>query len=117
MKKAYYLSTCSTCKRILSEIDTHEMTLQDVKKDPLTIAEVEELATLAGSYEALLNRRATKYKEQGLKDKTLTEQEYKALLLSHYTFLKRPVFVLEQTIFVGNAKRTVEALKTHLAKG
>ena len=43
------------------------------------------------------------------------EQEYKDLLLSHYTFLKRPVFVIEETIFVGNAKKTVEALKEYLS--
>ena len=115
MKKAYILGTCNTCKRILSEVDSSTMEVQDVKKQMLTVEEVEQLAALSGSYESLINRRATKYKEQGLKDKNLTEEEYKGLLLEHYTFLKRPVFVLEDTIFVGNAKKTVEALKTHLS--
>jgi arsenate reductase len=115
MKKGYHLSTCSTCKRILSEIDTTDFELQDLKKEGLSVEQVEELAKLSGSYESLLNRRATKYKEMGLKDKKLSEQEYKELLLSHYTFLKRPVFVLEETIFVGNAKKTVEALKEYLS--
>lgn len=116
MRKAYILGTCNTCKRILSEIDSSTLTIQDVKKENLTEQEVEQLAALSGSYESLINRRATKYKEQGLKDKTLTEEEYKALLLAHYTFLKRPVFILEDQIFVGNAKKTVEALKEHLAQ-
>lgn len=115
MKKGYHLSTCSTCKRILSEIDTTDFELQDLKKEGLSVEQVEELAKLSGSYESLLNRRATKYKEMGLKDKKLSEQEYKELLLSHYTFLKRPVFVLGETIFVGNAKKTVEALKEYLS--
>ena len=115
MKKAYHLGTCSTCKRILSEIDTTDFELQDLKKKGLSVEQVEELAKLSGSYESLLNRRATKYKEMGLKDKELSEEEYKDLLLSHYTFLKRPVFVLEETILVGNAKKTVEALKAHLS--
>lgn len=114
MRKAYVLSTCNTCKRILSEIDSSTVEVQDIKKDALTLEEVEQLAVLSGSYESLINRRATKYKEQGLKDKNLTEEEYKDLLMSHYTFLKRPVFVLEETIFVGNAKKTVEALKSYL---
>lgn len=115
MRKAYILGTCNTCKRILSEIDSSGIEVQDVKKAALTVAEVEQLAALSGSYESLLNRRATKYREQGLKDKNLTEEEYKAVLLSHYTFLKRPVFVLEETIFVGNAKKTVAALQEYLA--
>lgn len=115
MKKAYHLGTCSTCKRILSEIDTTDFELQDLKKEGLSVEQVEGLARLSGSYESLLNRRATKYKEMGLKDKNLSEQEYKDLLLSHYTFLKRPVFVVDEMIFVGNAKKTVEALKAHLS--
>lgn len=115
MKKAYHLSTCSTCKRILSEIDTTDFELQDLKKEGLSVEQVEELAKLSGSYESLINRRATKFKEMGLKDKELSEQEHKDLLLSHYTFLKRPVFVVDETIFVGNAKKTVEALKGHLS--
>jgi arsenate reductase len=31
--------------------------------------------------------------------------------LEEYTFLKRPVFILGKKIFVGNDKKTVEALK------
>ena len=69
---------------------------------------------LAGSYEALFSRRATLYKERDLKNKTLTENDYKALILEHYTFLSRPVLVSNNTIFVGNSKKNVEAAKTIL---
>jgi hypothetical protein len=34
--------------------------------------------------------------------------------LEHYTFLKRPVVLVDDTIFVGNAKKTVEAAKAAL---
>lgn len=114
MKKAYILGTCNTCKRILSEIDSTGIEVQDVKKENLTLEQVEHLATLSGSYESLINRRATKYKEQDWKNKDMSEEQAKELLLSHYTFLKRPVFVLGETIFVGNAKKTVAALQNHL---
>ena len=69
---------------------------------------------LAGSYEALFSRRATLYKERDLKNKTLTENDFKALILEHYTFLSRPVSVSNNTIFVGNSKKNVEAAKTIL---
>ena len=64
----------------------------------------------AGSYEALFSRRALKYKELGLKDKHLSEKDYRKLILEEYTFLKRPVALVGGKIFVGSEKKTVEAL-------
>lgn len=115
MKKAYYLSTCDTCKRIFKEVDLPEdFEVQDVKKDPVTQVELELLRNLAGSYEALFNRRAQLYRKKNLKDQVLEEEDYKKLILDHYTFLKRPVVVLEEEIFVGNAKKNVAELKAAL---
>ena len=111
MKKAYYRSSCSTCNRILQSISTNGMELQDIKKEPMTSAQLQQMANLAGSYEALFSRRAQKYKEMGLKEKVLTEQDYESLILQHYTFLKRPVFILEDTIYVGNSKKVVEQVQ------
>ena len=66
---------------------------------------------MAGSYEALFSRRAMKYKEWGLKDKPLTEKDYRDLILQEYTFLKRPVVVNGKKIFIGSEKKTKAALK------
>ena len=66
---------------------------------------------MAGSYEALFSRRAMKYKEWGLKDKPLTEKDYRDLILQEYTFIKRPVVVNVKKIFIGSEKKTKEALK------
>lgn len=82
----------------------------------MTAAELEEMQRLAGSYEALFSRKATLYKERGLKDKTLTEADYKNLILEHYTFLSRPVIVDGEKIFVGNSAKNVEAAVAHLSK-
>ncbi|MFD0977385.1 arsenate reductase family protein [Salinimicrobium gaetbulicola] len=112
MKKIYYLSTCDTCKRILKELDAPgEFTLQDIKKEPLKEEEIESLKKLSGNYEKLFSKRARLYKERDLKNKQLSEEDYKTLLLEHYTFLKRPVIVNENEIFIGNSKKTVEAAK------
>lgn len=80
----------------------------------MTAAELEEMHRLAGSYEALFSRKATLYKERGLKDKVLTEADYKNLILEHYTFLSRPVIVDGENIFIGNSAKNVEAAITHL---
>lgn len=68
------------------------------------------MAALAGSYEALFSRRAIKYKSMGLKDKPLSESDYKQLILEEDTFLKRPVFIVGKQIFIGNSKNTIQAL-------
>ena len=117
MKKIYYLKTCSTCQRILKEIeaDKHGFELQNIKVDKITPAQLEEMKDLAGSYEALFSRKAMKYKALGLKDKSLSEEDYKNYILEEYTFLKRPVTIIEDKIFVGNAKKVTEAIITSLA--
>lgn len=115
MKKIYYLSTCDTCKRILNEIEAPaEYELQDIKVDPISEKELDLLKKLAGSYEALFSKRARLYKERGLKSKDLSETDFKNLILEHYTFLKRPILVNNEQIFVGNSKKEVEAAKKSL---
>ncbi|MGB1324372.1 MAG: arsenate reductase family protein, partial [Flavobacteriaceae bacterium] len=69
----------------------------------------------AGSYEALFSRRAKLYGEMGLKNESLTERDYKHYILKHYTFLKRPILVIEQQIFIGNSPKTIAAAKLALA--
>ena len=85
--------------------------LQDIKTEKITPAQLDEMKNKAGSYEALFSRRALKYKELGLKDKQLTEKDYRRLILEEYTFLKRPVAILGEKIFVGSEKKTVESLR------
>lgn len=116
MRKIYHLSTCSTCQRILKSLlaEASDVELQDIKTEPMTEAQVDEMAKLAGSYEALFSRRAMKYKSMGLGDKDLKESDYRALILKEYTFLKRPVMLIDGAIFVGNAKSTTEAALTAL---
>jgi len=112
MKKVYYLKTCSTCLRILKELNLpSEFILQDIKKEEITANQLEEMKALAGSYEALFSKRATLYKKMDLKNQSLTEKDYKHYILDHYTFLSRPVFIVDDAIFIGNSKANVEAVK------
>jgi len=114
MKKIYHLSSCSTCQRILEEVQAEKkgFILQDIKTEKITPAQLDEMKQGAGSYEALFSRRAIKYKQLGLKDRTLTEKDYRQLILDDYTFLKRPVAVVGPQVFAGSEKKTIEALKT-----
>jgi len=116
MKKMYCLSTCSTCAAIIKDTQVNKkgFELQDIKTVKITAAELDEMKKMAGSYEALFSRRALKYKSLGLKDKALTEKDYKKYILEEYTFLKRPVTIVNNKIFIGSEKKSVEALKNEL---
>ncbi|ARV09556.1 hypothetical protein BTO05_07840 [Winogradskyella sp. PC-19] len=115
MKKIYHLSTCDTCKRIIKELDLpSDFILQDIKTETITNAQIEEMRSMTDSYESLFSKRARLYKELGLKEKTLSEHDYKNYILEHYTFLKRPVILCNGQIFIGNSKKVVEAAKNSI---
>ena len=116
MKKIYHLGTCTTCQAIIREtgIDQKGFDMQDIKIEKITPAQLDQMKSLAGSYEALFSRRAMKYKEWGLKDKALTEKDYRQYILDEYTFLKRPVVIIDKKIFIGSEKKNVAALKDAL---
>lgn len=109
MRKIYHLSTCSTCKRIITALNLDDsFQIQDIKTNKITLEQIEGMVKLSGSYESLFSKRAIKYKKLGLKNKTLNETDFKKLILADYTFLKRPVFIINQKIFIGNDKKTIE---------
>ncbi|HCE55357.1 MAG: arsenate reductase family protein [Lutibacter sp.] len=111
MKKIYHLKTCDTCRRILKEMDTSGFILQEIKTEPITVKQLDELFALTQSYEVLFSRMAKKYKEMDLKSQRLSEKDYRLLILDEYTFLKRPVIVNENEVYVGNKKKRVTVIK------
>ena len=111
----YSLGSCNTCQRILGQLNLDpDFKLKDIKKNPITTEELVQLKALSGSYEALFSKRAMRYKELGLKEKNLSEVDFKGYILEHYTFLKRPVLVFNDTIFIGNSAKVTEAAQTAL---
>ena len=88
--------------------------LREIKSKQITPSELDEMKELAGSYEALFSRRSRQYAAKGLKSKTLSESDYRSLILEEYTFLKRPVTILNNQIFIGNTKKEVERLRSCL---
>lgn len=116
MKKIYYLSTCSTCSRIIEELGlkNKKFEFQDIKTEKITASQLAEMKKMAGSYEALFSRVALKYKALGLAKMDLKEEDYKKYILEEYTFLKRPVIIIKDKIFVGNSKSNIAAAKAAL---
>jgi len=111
MKKVYFLQTCDTCRRILKEINLEGFDKHEIKANPVTVSQLDEMYSFSNSYEALFNKRAKKYKSMGLKNEVITEDDYRQFILEEYTFLKRPVFLVENDIFIGNSKKEIDRLK------
>jgi len=106
--KIYYLASCDTCRKIIKSLPKdNNLVFHDIKQDPITIEELEEMYALSGSYEALFSKKAQLYKSMGLKDKSLTEDDFKKYILEHYTFLSRPVFIIDGKIFIGNSQQNI----------
>lgn len=112
MQKVYYLSTCDTCKRVMDAIEIPSSFIkQDLKMNNLSAEELNALVKLTGNSETLFSRRAKLYQERDLKNKNLQEEDFKNLILEHYTFLKRPIIVNKDEIFVGSSSKTITAAK------
>jgi len=115
--KVYHLSSCDTCRKIIKSLpENHSLELHDIKQTPITVEELEQMHQLSGSYEALFSKKAQLYKSLGLKDQNLTEADFKKYILEHYTFLSRPVFIIENKIYIGNSKQNVENVIQALTK-
>ena len=115
VKKLYYLETCKTCQKILEALQPLDgVELREIKSKGVSTEELQELYQRAGSYEALFSRRAMLFRQRGLNNQELGENDYRDLILEHYTFLKRPVLVVGEHVFIGNAKKVVDAAREAL---
>ena len=102
MRSVFYLGTCSTCTKIIKELNlSKDFELRDIKKSPMS--------------EEIFSRKAMKYRALGLHEKQLSEKDYRQYILQEYTFLKRPVCILDDKIFVGNTKKVVSELAETLS--
>lgn len=114
MNRIYYLSTCSTCQRILSSLDLTNVELIDIKKNIISAQDLDFIKNKLGSYEAVFNKRAQKLKT--LEEKPKNDEDFRTLILEEYTFLARPAAIIGDEVFVGNSPKTVEALQKSLVK-
>lgn len=114
MDKIYFLASCDTCRKIIKALPASaKLEFYDIRQHPITEEQLDEMYQLTGSYEALFSKKAQLYKSMDLKNKNLTETDYKKYLLEHYTFLSRPVFIIKGNIYIGNSQKNI--LEVHKA--
>lgn len=116
MRKIYYLASCDTCRKIIKALPKNaNLEFHDIRQNPLTETEIDFLKELSGSYEVFFSKKAQLYKEKNLKNANLTEPDFKKYLLEHYTFLSRPVVIINENIFIGNTQPNILKLNLFLA--
>ena len=112
----FYLQTCDTSKKIMKDLGLDSaFDLREIKSNQITPEELDEMKELSGSYESLFSRRSRQFGARNLKGVELSETDYRTLILDEYTFLKRPVTILNNEIYIGNSKKEVEKLRLALS--
>lgn len=83
---------------------------RDLKAQPLERPEVEDLARKVGGAEKLFSKRAMKYRQMGLHEQTLSDDDYLRLMAEEYTFITRPVIVRGDRATAGFSAKRVDEL-------
>ena len=118
MRKIYYLPHCTTCQKVVAQLNKGRgFEMQNIKEESIKAKELDFLRKEKGSYEALFSRRAMKFRSLGLHEKNLSEKDYRKLILQEYTFLKRPTVVIDDEVFVCTTKKEVQAAIAKLKNG
>lgn len=104
------IKNCNKIRDTKKWMDDHEVdyTLIDVKKDPLTRDELKELEFKVG-LDVLVNKRGRKWRDLGLADKNLSDEELFEQLLEHQVMIKRPVLIKGESVLVGYDEDSFEA--------
>ena len=95
----------------MSEFDLTDFEQREIKSKAVSEEELQEMYALSKSYEVLFSKKSTQIKERNVEVKALQEEDFKKLILEDYRFLKRPVFIINQEIFIGSDKKNIELLK------
>ena len=116
MKNTFlYLSTCSTCVRIIKSLGIEDAPfLQNVKEAMVTPEQLRFLYNHTNNYEQLINKRGRIYAQLKREGTVFSEAVYKTLLEKEYSCLKRPILIWNNNVFLGNSNATVAAMKTAL---
>lgn len=107
----YWLPHCSTCKKAKEFIESKGIKItrfHNLKEQLLSAEEIEKLADLLGGASEMFSKRAIKYRQLGLNERELSNQEMLDLMTQEYTFIKRPVLVINGKAISGFSEKSYE---------
>jgi len=108
----YGIKNCDSVKKARQWLATNEVVYQfhDFRIDGLSMEQVQSFIGKA-SWEALLNKRSTSWRQLADEQKTdLSAEKVAGLLLDNPTLIKRPVLVTDEQFFIGFNAETYQTL-------
>ena len=113
----YGYKKCSTCRnahKYLAERN-HRVEFQDFVANPPSREQLQRWIELKGEgVLPFLNQKGTRFRELGLKDKSLSDGEWLNLLCADGKLLKRPVLIAGNDVVVGFDKARYDELLARL---
>jgi Spx/MgsR family transcriptional regulator len=102
MLKIYGIKNCNKVRDTFKWLEENDVDYEfiDLKKDPLSEGKLDEFVHKVG-LDVLINKRGTTYRNLGLKDKDLDEDQLFDQLLENQTMIKRPVLEQDDAVLVG----------------
>jgi len=93
------IPNCDTIRKTRKWLEANNVDYEfvDVKKEPLTLSEIADLASMV-TFDTLVNRKGTTWRSLKLGDIELTDQQLLELVEKNQTLIKRPVIVDEDGI-------------------
>lgn len=111
----FHLSTCNSCKKTMKSLSLpNSFNKINIKENPITKIQLKELYNYTKSYEKLINKRSQLYTKRKIKNIELKDNDFKHLLLEHYTFLKRPLMFYNNKLYIGDSEKIIEELQKDL---
>ncbi|MBN2631111.1 MAG: hypothetical protein JXR75_11295 [Rhodobacteraceae bacterium] len=103
----YGIPTCDTCKKAIKALQAvgHDVSFRDVRKDPLTAAEIDAIVTEFG--DRVINKTSTTYR--GFSD-FLKASEPEAQIAAQPGVMKRPVIKTDGKWYLGWSEDVTRAL-------
>ena len=108
----YGIKNCDSVKKARQWLDKNDVNYQfyDFRIDGLSMGQVQSFIDKA-SWEALLNKRSTSWRQLADEQKTdLNAEKVAGLLLDNPTLIKRPVLVTDEQFFIGFNAETYQTL-------
>lgn len=102
MITVYGIKNCNKIRDTLKWLDKSDTGYEfiDVKKNPIPAELLADFTEKVG-LDTLVNRRGMKWRQLGLAEKKLSEEELFDQMLEHQTMIKRPLMVKGEAILVG----------------
>lgn len=96
------IKNCNKIRDTRKWLDEKEVEYEfiDVKKEPLSLEEIKELEYKVG-LDVLVNKKGTTYRNLGLKDKEVDEEEMILILKQNQSMIKRPILIKDEAVLVG----------------